>query len=197
MADAARRLAPFSGAVLAGGASSRMGIDKALVDLNGQPLIDVAIAALSGAGADQVAVVGGNEARLRPLGHEVVPDLHPGQGPLGGIITALGWARHDVCMVLACDHVGTAAPAVRSVIGALGAGDVAVPVVDGRLQTLHAAWRTRVREHLADAFAAGARSVREGIEGLHVVHVLDGDPCWFRDVDTPEALQRARDEFRQ
>lgn len=197
MAEDPRRPAPFSGAVLAGGASSRMGRDKALVDFKGRPLVEVALVALERAGAAEVAVIGGSEDALAPLGHEIVPDLHPGEGPLGAIITALTWANHDVCMVLACDHVATGAPAVTSVVGALGSGDVAVPVVEGRLQTLHAAWRTRARGHLADRFAAGARSVRRGMDGLHIVELLDGDPCWFRDVDTPDQLQRAREDFRQ
>lgn len=182
----------FSGVVLAGGSSSRMGRDKALIDLGDRRLIEVAAEALRGAGAAEVFVVGGDRPALEALGLRVVDDTYPGEGPLGGIITALTAATEPVVAVLACDHTATQAPAVRTIVGALGRGDVVVPVVDGRRQTLHAAWRRAVVEHLRDRFEAGARSVRQGIEGLDVVALLDGDPCWFHDADVSSDLPPPR-----
>ncbi len=178
----------FSGAVLAGGASTRMGRDKALIDLGDRRLIEVAATALTEAGAAELFVVGGNADALAELGFDVVKDEFPGEGPLGGVITALDRARHEVVAVLACDHISTEAPAVRSVVGALGSADVAVPVIEGRSQTMHAAWRRRARVHLRNRFDAGARSLRQGMDGLEVVQLLDGDPCWFQDADLASDL---------
>jgi len=180
----------FSGAVLAGGASSRMGSDKALISLDGKRLIEVATSALHEAGAAEVFVVGGDGVQLRELGLRVVADRFPGEGPLGGVITALTAATHDVVAVLACDHVATEGVAVRSVVGALGSADVVVPVVDGRQQVLHAAWRRSVVGPLEQAYHNGARSIRAALDGLAVVQLLDGDPCWFRDADTPSDLPK-------
>jgi molybdenum cofactor guanylyltransferase len=74
------------GFVLAGGRSSRMGTDKALVRLCGQPLVAHAIGILRAAGL-AVSVAGGAPAlaAFAPL----VEDQQPGQGPLRGICTAL------------------------------------------------------------------------------------------------------------
>lgn len=179
---------PFSGVVLAGGRSSRMGTDKALIDLGERRLVEVATDALHQAGATEVFVVGGNRTELTDLGLRVVPDAFPDEGPLGGLITALRAANEDVVVVLACDHVATEGVAVRSVVGALGDADVAVPVVEGRHQVLHAAWRRRALRTLEAAFAKGVRSVRAPMADLSVVQLLDGDPCWFRDADTPSDL---------
>ena len=184
----AAELAAFDGAVLAGGASTRMGRDKALIEVDGVPMVTIAVDALRGAGASDVWVVGGDREAIEALGHRWVPDRHPGDGPLGGVITALAEATADVVAVLACDHVAAAAPAVRIVVGALGDGDVAVPVVEGRSQTLHAAWRRSALERLEVVFEAGGRSVRDGLAVLDVVQILDGDPCWFADADTPDDL---------
>lgn len=181
-------LAAFDGAVLAGGGSTRMGRDKALIEIDGVPMVTIAVQALRDAGAADVYVVGGDREAIEALGHRWVPDLHPGEGPLGGIITALATASSDVVAVLACDHVAAAAPAVKIIVGALGEGHVAIPVVEGRRQTLHAAWRRSALSRLETVFAGGGRSVRDGLAVLDVVQILDGDPCWFADADRPEDL---------
>src|SRR5687768_5401850 len=96
---------PFAGAVLTGGASRRMGADKALVEGDGLAMARRAADALWAAGATEVMAVGGDAQALGRLSLEVVRDLHPGEGPLGGILTALAATDEDVVVVLACDLV--------------------------------------------------------------------------------------------
>jgi len=81
-----------SGFVLAGGQSSRMGHDKALMELAGKPLIEHAVAKLKRVCSD-VAISSGNPllSAYAPL----VADLHPGYGPIGGIEAALLGTRHE------------------------------------------------------------------------------------------------------
>ena len=66
-----------------------MGTDKALITTDGITLVERAVDALTRAGADPVIVVGGNRAAIEALGLRYVDDQWPGEGPLGGIITAL------------------------------------------------------------------------------------------------------------
>ncbi|MEY4339679.1 MAG: hypothetical protein RLZ14_1529, partial [Actinomycetota bacterium] len=61
-----------------------MGRDKATLPFRGVPMGARVAAALRGAGCEPVVAVGGGEALLAPLGLEVVPDLVPGIGPIGG-----------------------------------------------------------------------------------------------------------------
>ena len=78
------------GAVLAGGRSSRFGSDKALAELGGRSLLEIAVEALS-RWCDTVVVVGREEAPA-----PTIPDRpRPGMGPLGGIAAALRLARQD------------------------------------------------------------------------------------------------------
>jgi molybdopterin-guanine dinucleotide biosynthesis protein A len=75
-----------AGFVLAGGRSSRMGADKALIQLAGKPLIAHALGILHQAGLS--ASIAGARSPLSAFA-PVIPDSSPGQGPLGGICAAL------------------------------------------------------------------------------------------------------------
>ncbi len=95
-----REVSPFPlvGAVLAGGASSRLGRDKAALRLDGETdLLSRTVALLRGVTAT-VIVIG----RSHP-GCASVPDLLPGRGPVGGIASALAHAAGAACLVLSCD----------------------------------------------------------------------------------------------
>lgn len=168
-----------------------MGTDKALLTHGGCTLVEHAATALATAGADPVVVVGGNRAAIEPLGLDVVDDHWPGEGPLGGIITALRSLTTELVVVLACDLTDASAIAVGSVVEAVEGADVAVPVVDGRDQWLHGVWRRTALDTLSAAFEAGVRAPRHAVGSLVVARLLDGDPRWFRDADRPEDLPRA------
>ena len=72
---------PCIGVLLAGGQSSRMGCDKALLDWHGQPLIEHQLATLRAAGVDALRVSGERPA------HRGVADLAPQLGPVGGLMS--------------------------------------------------------------------------------------------------------------
>lgn len=67
-------MTPPAGVVLAGGASSRMGVDKAFVDVDGLPMISRVVAALRAGGCEPITVLGGDVARLATIGLSARPD---------------------------------------------------------------------------------------------------------------------------
>ncbi|MEY2161212.1 molybdenum cofactor guanylyltransferase [Rhodanobacter sp. FW106-PBR-LB-2-11] len=83
MPTATERL-PCIGVVLAGGQSTRMGRDKALLDWHGRPLLERQLEALRASGVDELRVSGD-----RP-GYRGVADAQPGLGPLGGLASIAG-----------------------------------------------------------------------------------------------------------
>ena len=91
----------IAGFILAGGASSRMGRDKALLELGGVPLI-VRTARLVESVVGAATVVG-DSAAFRALGLRTIADDWPGAGPLGGIATALRASSAPWSLVVACD----------------------------------------------------------------------------------------------
>lgn len=183
---------PFVGFVLTGGTSSRLGTDKALVVVDGAALAARVALALRGAGATEVVSVGGDaEAldRLRCFDRHL-PDRWPGDGPLGGIITAIADAGDTVAVVLACDTPTITSAGPRALLEGLGDADVAMGVVDGRLQPLTAAWRTSTTlTSLLTAFESGERAPRAVLD-LFTVTQVELDAREVADVDRPEDLAR-------
>jgi molybdopterin-guanine dinucleotide biosynthesis protein A len=89
-----------SGFVLAGGKSTRMGQDKAQLQLNGRSLLEHALTGLRAVCRD-VAILGSYElyGKLAP----VYEDIFPGCGPLGGIHTALSHSQTQYNLIIAVD----------------------------------------------------------------------------------------------
>ena len=181
------------GAVLAGGASRRMGTDKALVEVAGTPLVARAAAALRAAGCHPVLVVGGDAARLAELGLGAVADRRPGEGPLDGIVRALEVADGSAAVVVACDMPELAPATITALIAALDASSSSLDVVvarSERLEPLCAAWAPHALPSLVEAFEDGERAVHRVLDGLRV-----GEVCvaadQVRNVNTPADLAEA------
>lgn len=153
-----RALPAVGGYVLAGGQSSRMGRDKALLELAGRPLIAHAVNKLQRTCA-QVAVVSGSPAlgTFAPL----VADVHPGCGPLGGMEAALLHTRFDWNLFLPVDVPFVPAALlqhwVRAVLpeSAAQGALVLVCAVDGVPQPTLAFVHRELQPFLTDALEAG------------------------------------------
>lgn len=178
----------FEGAVLAGGASKRMGTDKAFIEINGETLLQRVVMALSDAGASSVVVVGGNAQLTRSLGLVHVEDIWPGQGPLGGIITALRNTYAETVAVLSCDLLHPSAAAITAVRDALSFADVSVPVQQGQEEWLHAVWRRSSLSVLERSFAKGERAPKRATAELQIARLECTDPSWFQEADYPDDL---------
>jgi molybdopterin-guanine dinucleotide biosynthesis protein A len=88
--------------IQAGGASSRMGEDKALKTFLGRPLIQRVAERLSPI-ADELIVTTNRPEEYAFLNLPLFPDRKPGRGALGGLYTAIASARHPIVAVVACD----------------------------------------------------------------------------------------------
>lgn len=193
-----------------------MGTDKTRIVLGGRTLLERSIDAVRQAGAQRIVVVrrdGGSDGL--PVGIVAVGDSRPGSGPLGGIVDGL---RHlarvtretseiadeppggDVVVVVASDHPDHD-PAELAYVASLliaASADMAavIPVVDGRDQTLHAAYRRWLAEPLAAQFTAGERSLHRALDAHPTLRVERVGPVRrsYRDLDDPTALEAYRAE---
>ena len=189
---------PICGAVLAGGKSSRMGTDKSLVQLGGVRLIERAVETLRQV-CTEVVILGSNPA-LEIYG-PLVPDLHPGCGPLGGIEAALAHSRLEWNLLLPVDMPFVPTALLRSWIARVTSrpnSRVAYFEVGERPQPGLLLIRRGAQEPIRASMARGdykllpAIHTAAGADGLWLER-LDGAEAegWFANINTPDALQAA------
>jgi molybdopterin-guanine dinucleotide biosynthesis protein A len=92
----------LAAAILAGGASTRFGKDKSLLQIGGRTLVALTAARLAEAGFEPVVIIGPPKEYGIPPGVAVIPDLVIGLGPAGGVLTALEHFQGPV-LVVSCD----------------------------------------------------------------------------------------------
>jgi len=139
------KLSHVEGAVLCGGASTRMGRDKATLPFEGVPLA-LRVAGALGECLVRVRLVG-KGAELAALGLEVVPDRHPARAPLVGVVAALAACEASAAFVAACDLVHLdprVVLALCALVPADGGADVVAPLGPRGPEPLCAVWRPRV-----------------------------------------------------
>ncbi len=168
---------------MAGGGSTRFGRDKAIVKLGGKPMLTRMIELLQSVtkSAHLVAVSG----EYAEFGVGIVPDRWPGEGPLGGIITALEntAARDPQCewnLILSCDMPFLTEDWLKYLIKRAEASgaDVILPRSAGGPEPLCACWRTGTVITLRAAFERGVRKVMDGVKQVKA-EVLD-ETDWKR-----------------
>ncbi len=173
----------IAGYVLAGGGSTRFGRDKALAELGGKPMLARMLAlvddAVSSETSARTAVLIGSAEKYGTIWTQCVEDRWPGEGPLGGIVTALLQTREtkllcDWNLIVSCDMPFLTADWLRFLgeRAAESAAQVVVPHSAHGPEPLCACWRTDAAEMLQVAFERGVRKVTQGISLLSA-EVLD------------------------
>ncbi|HEY8726639.1 MAG TPA: molybdenum cofactor guanylyltransferase, partial [Gaiellaceae bacterium] len=185
-----------SAAIMAGGKSTRMGQDKAWIELDGEPLI-ARVAAVLAQVADEVIVVA-NDPKYESLGLRVVRDRWPAGGALGGIATGVGAATHDTVLVAACDMPFTSAEVWRILLGHIGEADVVIPKIGGEYETLHALYAKACVPQMARSIAENRLRVISFFDAVTVrvieepeLRMVDPTLRAFTNVNTPEELADA------
>lgn len=188
-----------AGAVLCGGASRRMGTDKALVEVAGVAMAARVAAALEAGGCAPVVLVGGDGALLARFGRPTVPDRFPGEGPAGGVLTAIGAAGESsaIVVVVSCDLPLLDAATVALLRDAFDDDDglaAAVAVTD-RWQLSLTAWRVTAADELAAAWDQGARSLHALVAAVRHAEVPVPSAA-VRNVNTRADLSAVDDASR-
>lgn len=170
--------------VLSGGASRRMGEDKSVMHVHGQPLVITV--------SDQLAphfsqlLLSGAKDKYTFTGYKVIEDLEAGQGPLMGLMSALKASEHELNFVTACDIPAIHLPFVRRMLDRIGDYEAVVPVLpDGRKQPLFAVYRKGVHPRIADCLNSGKRAVHALLDVLDVKYI-DIDGGWYYNLNTCE-----------
>jgi molybdopterin-guanine dinucleotide biosynthesis protein A len=188
----------LTGFILAGGASRRMGRDKAQISWGGSTLLNHAIENLKHV-TSEVFVVGAVSTDKLPV--PVLPDKLPGAGPLAGIQAALNHSKTNWNFILAVD-LPLVTPQMLDWIAAFQADAsriAIVPRVKSRLQPICAVYHRNLLPEINAALGQQQSSIHRLLERLST-RIIEEDeliasgfaPEMFLNVNTPEDLERAR-----
>jgi len=193
-----------AGFVLAGGRSSRMGREKGLLEICGEPMV-VRTARLVACVCGSAAIVGPPE-HYGHFGYPALADEQPHLGPLGGVATALGHATAQWNLILACDMPYLTADWLRFLLSKARASRarVILPVSASGPEPLCAAYHRDSAAEIRAQVARGVMKVTQalepaGVERIPPEEILPFDPrgLLFQNLNRPEDYESARADLER
>ena len=190
---------PITVAILAGGQSSRMGRDKAFIEIAGQPLIERILGRVGSLGGETILIANQPED-YRHLGLPLYPDVLPGKSNLGGLYTALTNARHEHVLALACDMPFLNRDLLAYLLSLRDGYDVVAPLNrTGYPQSMHAVYGKGCLQPIRRRLEADQLKVIGFYDDVRVREVgddeidrFDPERLSFFNVNTPGDLAEAR-----
>lgn len=187
-----------TGFVLAGGKSTRMGTDKASLSLEGQTLLERAIATLRTVASDVLIL--GSKQRYGLYG-QVVEDIYPDCGPLGGIHAALSSTRTRLNLITAVDTPFLSSEFLKFMVSRANESRaiVTTPEIAGYTQPLCSVYSVEFRPIAEQALKAGTYKIVPLFPPGRTCVIAESEmakfaftPEMFDNLNTPEDLERAR-----
>ena len=194
--------AGVTGIILAGGKSSRMGSNKALLPYRGGRFIESIYRQLSGL-FDEVIVVTNTPEQYEFLGCRMVPDIYRDMGALAGLHAGLTNCRTPHIFAVACDMPYLNDSLIRTLVARRHLGDVIIPESDDGLEPLHAVYCRSCISAMETSLEAGRRrlisffpEIRVTIIPYDTVRFVDPDLDSFRNINTPRDYYDLREGER-
>jgi molybdopterin-guanine dinucleotide biosynthesis protein A len=165
----------INGFVLVGGKSSRMGHDKALLQLEGKPLV-LRTAEILRPFVSKIALLA-PLGRYEHLGLPVVADIWPDQGPLAAVCTGLLSSSAEWSIFLACDLPRVSRQFIALLVERIRVTpcDAVVPRTQDGWQPLAAAYHSRCQTALARAIQEGLRSMIKALDEVRVETITNDE----------------------
>lgn len=172
--------------ILAGGNSSRMKCDKALLQIGNQPLIEYVLNQLK-PHFGEVLISAKDPYRYANLDADVVVDFTRKEGPIFGIASALKAAKNERIFVTTCDTPIINLKLVGSMLNVSSRYDCVVPTFkDDLCEPLFAVYQKSVSHAIEQMLLKGERSVIKLFSKVKVDYVRAEGNNWFRNLNTME-----------
>lgn len=191
-----------SGVILAGGRSSRMGSNKALLPYRGGRFIEVISRQLAEL-FREVIVVTNHPDQYAFLPFRMVGDTFPGKGPLAGIHAGLAASSGEAAFVVACDMPYLNPLLIRRLVRSAGRWGVVIPESSHGPEPLHAVYGKECLHEIERSLMAGETRIRSFFDRSSVVTVpaaevalFDPDFRSFCNINTPQEYFTMRDVER-
>ena len=183
----------ITGVILAGGKSSRMGLAKEFLSVNGRPILDNVLDALNPL-FSEILVVTNDKKRFPDLKRaKVVEDLVRERGPLGGIYTGLRAASCEKAFFVACDMPFLHNALIRRLLDYARKNDCdcVIPRYAERIQPLHAVYSRKIIQTIEDLLKGKDLSVMQLIKRCKCKYIDANkeEAASFLNINTPQDLK--------
>jgi len=193
-----------SGIILAGGKNTRIGTEKAFIQLRpGWTLIQNTVEIFQKLFPEIIVVTNNPQAYLK-LGTRVVEDLIKGKGPLGGIFSGLCFSKSELNFVVGCDMPFPNSHLINDILQKPVEYDVVLPEINGKTESLFARYSKNALPVILSHVLKDQLRVQSILPGLRVSKVLqeeidafDPEHLSFFNVNTQADLKKAKDLLRR
>ncbi len=187
------RISNISSFIIAGGKSKRFGEDKSLFQFKGKPLIEYVINTLKDVFED-TGIIADEGDKFSYLKLPTYPDIIPGLGPIGGLLTALKHSQNERVFVVACDMPYLNADLIRYMTSLPPDYDVIVPFINNFYEALHAIYSINCIDVIERTISSGRRQIISFFGDLNLRRVTEEEISYYTDVEmTFENINYKRD----
>ncbi|HJX31694.1 MAG TPA: molybdenum cofactor guanylyltransferase [Thermodesulfobacteriota bacterium] len=186
----------MTGVILAGGESTRMGKNKAFIEINGKRIIDRTVSLFREI-FDDVLLVTNTPLDYIELKVRIVTDLVPGKGSLGGIYTGIFFASSPKAFFAGCDMPFLDRRVIQYFLSLAQTADIVVQRTKDYWQPLHAIYPRTLLKPIERLLQQGELTIFKAYQGLRVREVtgeelkpFDPDLHTLSNINTPEELKK-------
>ena len=185
----------ITGIILSGGKNSRMGVNKAFLEINGVRLIDHILSVYRKIFSEIIIVTNEPLAYAGFPDTTIVTDIYKGKGSLGGIYTGLFYARNDYAFVAACDMPSLNTEFILFLIEQISNYEIVVPELPEGFQALHAIYSRRCLPAIQKMILADKLKISGLFKDIRSLKITEDkikhfnhDGRLFLNLNTPEDL---------
>jgi len=189
----------ITGCILAGGKSSRMAANKALLTVKECPLITETYETLNRI-FDEILVITNSPEEYESIPARKIEDIIPGKGPLGGLYTGLTVSKTRYSFVVACDMPFLNDRIINYMLDKIEGYDVVVPCSESGIEPLHAIYSKTCLEPIYTHLVDGDLKVQSFFDDVKVAYIrqseimqFDPEGKTFMNINSDSDLQRVRD----
>ena len=187
----------MTGIILAGGKNSRMGINKAFLEIDGTRLIDNILAVYQKIFPEIIIVTNDPLSYTEFSDTVVVTDIYKEKGALGGIYTGLFYATYDYSFVAACDMPFLNEDFIIYLTEQTDKFDIVVPELPEGFQPLHAIYSRNCLSHIKKLLIADKLKIAGFYKEVRLLCIseekikpFNKDRRLFLNINTPEDLEK-------
>lgn len=180
----------ITGAILAGGKSSRMGTNKALLELKGKTMIQHSIDAIESL-CDEL-IISANTNEYSHLNYLVVEDEIKNIGPIGGLHSALKTSKEGLLLTVPCDTPFISSNTFIEIIEKLQDFDICFAHSKKGVEPLIAGYRTNILNKLESLVDQGLRKMQNLAKEFHAGFVEVNDQHLIKNFNTAEEFHEEK-----